>query len=285
MVSTSTSIASLPPNLSTPSFLTEGDDLQYITAYLVIHMMSDNSRRYMYILWFCIGFIFLVFTFLHLSGSRGGFIGAYWSKWAIRRRTWRGKHFLKIAQKKGQRGYPTSLPPNGQLLCLAALPIVTFLLAFVGPDYISPTIGLFDFRSSLLSAREYAITKYYQYQPQYTIQKAWWTSGGRTGLIAFCLLPLCVLFALKSPPFAIFALPYTTQLHFDKLAWLHRWSGRLIWSVAALHVGLWSAQLIVDKRESTGKMTYQYAWQYQEFIYGWIVGLVCLPFFTITQGI
>ncbi|KAK0210788.1 hypothetical protein DFS33DRAFT_322028 [Desarmillaria ectypa] len=256
----SSSLQAVDPNPTTPVYT---NDVQWITAYLVIHMMSDSSRRYAYIFWFCVAAVFLLFTILHLTRSRGGTLGAYWAKWAIRRRTWRGK----IARKRNQ--YPVSLPPNGQLLCLALLPIVVILLCFAGPDYINPADGIFDVTNSGLSSRSYDVSQFTRWQPQYTIYKAWWTAGGRAGIIAFCLLPLCVLFALKAPPFAIFALPFTTQIHFDKLSWLHRWSGRLIYIITLLHVVFWSIQLLRDTRGLTGKEAYVYAWQYEKFLYGW----------------
>ncbi|EEB87699.1 hypothetical protein MPER_14869, partial [Moniliophthora perniciosa FA553] len=65
----------------------------------------------------------------------------------------------------------------------------------------------------------------------------------------FGLIPLCILFALKAPPFAVFALPFTTQLHFDKLSWLHKWY----------------------RRPLTGEPGYTYAWRYEKFFFGWIV--------------
>lgn len=259
------------PNPTVPPYT---DDLEWVTAYMVAHMMSDNSRVYTYLLWICVALVLLIFTVLHLTGSRGGFIGAAWSKWALRRRTWRGASVLERARRTGKKIQPTSLPPNSQILCLIALPIIAFLVSFVGPDYLSPNLPLFDLDPSSLGARDtayYDVSWFYQFQPQYTIQKAWWTAGGRTGLIAFALIPLCVLFALKAPPFAIFALPFTTQMYFDKLAWLHRWSGRLIWFITFLHVALWSVQLLLDHRSTTGKIGYTYAWEYDKFIYGWIV--------------
>lgn len=195
-------------------------------------------------------------------------MGAYWAKWAIRRRTWRGK----IARRQNQ--YPVSLPPNGQLLCLAVLAIVTILLCFAGPDYINPADGLFDVTNLGLSVRSYDVSQFTRWQPQYTIYKAWWTAGGRTGIIAFSFLPLCVLFALKAPPFAIFALPFTTQIYFDKLSWLHRWSARLIYGITLLHVVFWSVQLLSDTRALTGKEAYAYAWQYEKFVYGWAAFLL-----------
>ncbi|KAJ3779273.1 hypothetical protein FB446DRAFT_710363 [Lentinula raphanica] len=278
-------ISSLTPDPTVPAYT---DDLEWVTAYLVAHMMSDNSKVYTYLLWICVAFLLLIFTIFHLTGSRGGFIAAAWSKWALRRRTWRGASALERARRTGKNIQPIILPPNSQILCLIALPIIAFLLAFVGPDYISPNLRLFDLDSPNLSARatSYDPSLFYQYQPQYTIHKAWWTSGGRTGLIAFALLPLCVLFALKAPPFAIFALSFTTQMYFDKLAWLHRWSGRLIWLITFLHVLLWSIQLLLDHRPTTGKIGYTYAWQYDKFIYGWLAfGLLTLLIFVSSRFI
>ncbi|KAL0581716.1 hypothetical protein V5O48_000298 [Marasmius crinis-equi] len=240
------------------------DDLQWVTAYLVAHMMSDNSRRYVYALWFCIASVFVVYTVLHWTGSRGGAFGCYWRKWAIRRRTWRvGSSFFRNQPK---RGFRIAWPSNGQLLCLAALPITTILLSFAGPDYISPKVNVFDITPQDISARSIDITPFIQYQPQYQIRKAWWTAGGRTGLIAFGLMPLVVLFALKAPPFAVLALPIT-NLHFDKLSWLHRWSARLLYFITLSHVALWSVQLAVDYRK--GQPGYSYAWQYEKFLFGW----------------
>ncbi|KAJ4000746.1 hypothetical protein F5050DRAFT_1728597 [Lentinula boryana] len=268
--------SSLTPDPTVPAYT---DDLEWVTAYLVAHMMSDNSKVYTYLLWICVAFILLIFTIFHLTGSRGGFVAAAWSKWALRRRTWRGASVLERARRTGKNIHPVILPPNARILCLIALPIIAFLLAFVGPDYLSPELHLFDLDSPNLAARTtgYDASLFYQFQPQYTIHKAWWTSGGRTGLIAFSLFPLCVLFALKAPPFAIFALSFTTQVYFDKLAWLHRWSGRLIWLMTFLHVVLWSMQLLRDHRPTTGKIGYTYAWQYDKFIYGWLAfGLLTL---------
>jgi len=59
-----------------------------------------------------------------------------------------------------------------------------------------------------------------------TIHNTWWTVAGRTGLITFALFPLCVLFAPKAAPSAIFSLLYTTQFPFDELSIAHAPSGR-----------------------------------------------------------
>jgi len=260
------------------------DGTEWIAAYLIIHIMSEGSKRYAYLLWFAVGLIFFVFAILHLTGSRGGFIGAYWSKWALRRRTWRGKYTIERAKRRGERPQPISLPPNGQLLCLAVLPVAVLGLSFIGPDYISPTSILSKFGRSI-ETRSESPSFYKQFQPQYTIHKAWWTVGGRTGIVAFAVLPLCILFALKAPPFALFALPFTTQIHFDKLAWLHRWSGRLIWFITSIHVATWSIQLFIDHREGTGKMAYKYAWLHKQFVFGWIVSIYHVsPFFLFIES-
>lgn len=264
-----------PPNPTTPSYT---DNTEWITAYLAIHTMSNPSRRYGYLLWIAVVFVFLVFALLHWTGSRGGFIGAKWSKWSLRRRTWRKKHSLVVARKRGEpHRQPSSLPSNAQLLCLCLLFLATAALSVAGPDYIAPGLKLWKFsRRSTDPNPGVAYNDSSFQQPQYTIWKAWWTSAGRTGLIAFALLPLCVLFALKAPPFAIFALPFMIQLHFDKLSSLHRWSGRLIWLMSALHVALWTVQLVTEHRQSTGKMALKYAWIEVRFVCGWIVRCPCL---------
>jgi hypothetical protein len=222
-------------------------------------------------------FIFFLFTLLHWTGARGGFIGASWSKWALRRRTLRKKHKLAMAQRKNlPHQQPTALPSNAQLLSLFILLLATIALSVAGPDYIAPGVKLWQFHrrrlgTSQIVPRTAAYDPSSFVQPQYTIGKAFWTAGGRTGQIAFALLPLCVLFALKAPPFAIFAIPFMVQLYSDKLAWLHRWSGRLIWLMSTVHVVLWSVQLVRDRRDTTGQIALVYAWQQPKFICGWIV--------------
>ncbi|KZT09452.1 uncharacterized protein LAESUDRAFT_756413 [Laetiporus sulphureus 93-53] len=250
------------------------NDVDYITAYLEIHAQSTPSYIYTYILWAVIAVTLVLFAAFHLVGLRGGYLGALWSKWAVRRRTWRKKHALKVAMRRGYpHQQPLPLPSNAQIITLTSIVIVTLILAFAGPDYIAPesTASNAQNTSSVpLTKRSVNVSALTQYVPDYTIGKAWWTSGNRTGLIAFALFPLCVLLALKAPPFAVLALPFVIQLHFDKLAWLHRWIGRLIWFFSALHVIFWSVQLAIERRSSTGKVLYTYPWDYINFIYGWI---------------
>ncbi len=250
------------PNPTTPAF---DNDIEWITAYLKIHALSHTTWRYAHFLWVAIGIVAVIFAVSNLLDLRSGLLGAYWSKWSLRRRTWRKKHSLAQAKKSGQRHkQPLLLPSNAQLLTLTALTIASLAAVFLGPDYIAPSHRLFH-RAAVPSVASYI--------PQYTIQKAWWASGNRAGLIAFALFPLCVLFALKRPPFAIFAIPFFTHIHSDKLIWLHRWIGRLIWALVALHATLWSVQLFRDMRVGTDDAAYVYAWHYKRFIFAWTVSL------------
>ncbi|CCM02380.1 uncharacterized protein FIBRA_04475 [Fibroporia radiculosa] len=257
-----TSTLSLTAYPTTPNY---SDDQQWITAYLDIHALPDASYVYVYVLWFAIALVLVLLSLLRLTGLGSGFLGAYWYKWAIRRRTWRKKHTLRLAQSKGDpHKQPHSLPSNAQILSLFVFVLLILLLTFAGPDYI---VSSSPFLTSTRSPDASPLT---QYIPNYTINKAWWTSGNRTGLIAFALFPLCVLLALKSPPFAVLAVPFLVRLYFDKLSWAHKWIGRLIWFFTALHVVLWSVQLAVERRSSTGKTVYIYAWGYRDFVYGWV---------------
>jgi hypothetical protein len=260
--STLPSHSQLPsPDPTTPAF---DDDIEWITAYLKIHALSHTTWRYAYILWLVIGVVSVAFAASHLLGLQSGFLGAYWSKWSLRRRTWRKKHALAQAKKSGQRHkQPLLFPSNGQLLTLSALVIGSLATVFIGPDYIAPSHRLFHRAAVDVAA----------YIPQYTVQKSWWSSGNRAGLITFALFPLCILFALKRPPFAIFAIPFFTHIHSDKLIWLHRWIGRFIYALVVLHATLWSVQLFRDKRIDTGDVAYVYAWHYQKFIFAWTVSI------------
>lgn len=276
------------PNPSTPAFI---NDFQWINSYLIIHKMTTPSYRYSFLLWILVVFVVLVIGILHWTGSRGGFFGAAWSKWALRRRTWRKKHALAQAKRDGKpHSQPFSFPSNAQMLSLVFLFIIPLALCVVGPDYIAPYTKLWDLTHNMtrrgepsdkvmqldLQSRAAIASTATTRSPEYTIQKAWWTAGGRTGIIAFSLFPLVTLFSLKAPPLAVFAIPYLVQIHFDKLARLHRWTGRLIWFITSVHVFTWGVQLGRDKR-GTGNQKYpdapawMFVWQYPLFIEGVIV--------------
>jgi hypothetical protein len=259
------------PYPATPAF---PEDMQFLAAYLGIHMLSVPSRRYAYLLWAVIGLIFIGLSLSHVLGARGGVLGAYWSKFALRRRAW----------KTGPRPRRRTLllfPSNGQIVALTLLFACIAAASCVGPDYIIPTASTFDLSRRSFFTLKWDPSLFVSYAPQYTIQKAWWTAGGRVGMIAFSLFPLCVLFALKAPPFAIFSIPHLVHLSFDKLSRLHRWTGWLIWILSALHVAFWSVELWNDRRpnvfadsQAEEQRLYGYAWSYYRFIFAWGVSLV-----------
>lgn len=284
---------------TTPSF---ADNVSYVFAYLVIHSLSMTSQRYTYFLWMMIAVACIVISLLHWTGMRGGYLGAVWSKWALRRRTWRKKHALTHAQRTG-RGFkqPEALPSNAQILCMTLISVAVLGLCTIGPDYINPNIGVFQptynrdarnaqtqFPKAPINQNNQATTTVVRFvkrlggsfdpsviqrffAPQYTISKTVWTSAARFGDFAFALLPLCVLFALKAPPFAVLALPFMAQIHFDKLVRLHRWTALLIWVLVAVHISLWSVQLAKDTRAATDKRVWAFVFEYDKFRYGWTV--------------
>jgi len=173
-----------------------------------------------------------------------------------------------VAWKTGKTPSPYSLPSNGQILSLTALFFTALALTFIGPDYIIPPNTKDEFIRNVF-ARDVDPAEFFQFIPRLTIDKAWWTSANRSGLIAFAIYPLVILFGIKQWPFAVFATPYTVEFHFDKLVWLHRWTGRFIFFLSALHVLLWSVQLtVVDHRH--GHFAYRYVWLHINFVYGWV---------------
>lgn len=231
------------PNPTTPPYSDAGE---YAEAYLTIHTMSSPSYRYAYLLWFGVIIVFVIFALLHWTGGRGGAVGALWSKWTLRRRTWRKKRALEAARRNpAAHRQPFSFPSNAQLISFFLLTVFSLCACFIGPDYIAPSAKLWQFHAdpNLLNRPTHPNDP-----PVYTIQKAWWTVGGRTGIIAFSLFPLVMLFAIKAPPFALLSLPFFLQLHFDKLSRIHRWSGILIWIITTIHVVTWTVQLLQDKR-------------------------------------
>ena len=268
-------MASNPSNPSTPNY---EDGLDWITAYLTVHSMSTTSYRVTYALWIIIAAFFLFGTLFRLAGTQRPYYFAHWSKWALRRRTWRKHRGKKEAERTGKpHRQPVPLPSNSQLISLGFVFTLAIILSFVGPDYITPPTAVSSDGSAGPPAqidtqkREVNHEEIERYVAHYTIHKAWWTVAGRTGLIAFSLFPLCILFALKAAPFAFFALPYTTQFSFDKLSTMHRWVGRLIWFVTAIHVLTWSVQLFMNKSPVTGESAYAHAWHYPPFLWGWAV--------------
>src|ERR1700761_4226781 len=164
--------SSRPNNPSTPNY---ADTYTFVDAYLEIHTMSAASYRYAYILWLCIFAAFLVFAILHWSGRRGGAVGAWFSTWLLRRRTWRKQSALEAARRNpSAHRQPFSLPSNAQLLSLVTLTAFVVVVSFVGPDYIAPSAHLWKFDTPN-PPRSVGADPLYNRPPSYTIKKSWWT--------------------------------------------------------------------------------------------------------------
>src|SRR5258706_14221061 len=189
---TTTSIAQ-NPNPTTPAFT---NDYLWAVSYLTIHKLSTISYRYSYLLWIVVVVFVLLFAILHWTGSRDGVIGAAWSKWAMRRRTWRKKHALPQLRKQGKRHQqPFALPSNALLLSLFFLFAIPLILCVWGPDYIAPGTKLWDLTHNLTRRQIEPRFRFEQFDlfrrapqvastattrnPNYTIPKAWWTTGRR----------------------------------------------------------------------------------------------------------
>ena len=185
----------------------------------------------------------------HLRLSRGPF-GAVWTRFGMRRHTLGSK-------KPGAKN--RALPSNGVIATIVIISIIALVLSVVGADYIVPTSSTLDFSTSFRKRATGA-------SPGYTINKSLWTLGSRFGFMAFALVPLVVLLALKSPPIAILSLRPLTQLYADKLAAVHRAIAWLVWIMTTVHAVLWTIQLFEDRRN--GKPTWLSLWTVYRFIFG-----------------
>ncbi|WVQ77459.1 hypothetical protein IAR50_007145 [Cryptococcus sp. DSM 104548] len=231
-----------------PTVAASATGADYATAYLDAHRMSWSSYRYIYLLWFVLAVLTLLYALSHHVRLSGGSLGATYSKWGIKRRA------FGTATAGGRR---TVLPSNNLVLSVLVLVVVSVVLSVIGPDYIRPSASTFN----------YAATRKRSFVA-YSISKSFWTSGNRFGDMAFALMPLVVLFALKAPPFAAFSLRYLTHLYNDKLALFHRGAAWLVWGVTTVHTVLWTIQLFKDQHN--GKAVWFAAWSSYHFIFGCI---------------
>lgn len=100
--------------------------------------------------------------------------------------------------------------------------------------------------------------------PNTDVDKNYWTSSSRLGLISYAMYPLVVSLALKMWPFNIFATPWLTDWAYNKTGLFHRWFGRIIFILATLHVVLWTIQLFKDQ-DPYGRATFYPVWEYWRF--------------------
>lgn len=202
-------------------------------------------------------------------------MGAFWNRMMIRRIVLRKKRDQKSSTTSGRKKRPLILPSNAQVLSIALVGALSALLCVIGADYIAADTGTWDLGTSF-SKRLVARRATTYATPLYNIDKEWWTSGARFGLIAFALFPLVVVLALKQPPAAVLSIRQFTHLYADKLQLLHRWVGRFIWFLTAIHVALWSVRLFKDQRSPTDtRSVWVVIWIYDKFQWA-VVGFVAM---------
>ncbi|OCF43665.1 ferric-chelate reductase [Kwoniella heveanensis CBS 569] len=228
--------------------VTASSDGAFATAYLQAHMMSWPSYRYAYLLWMVLAGLAALYALAHHLRLSGGSFGAGYARWGMRRKP------VGSRKQGGARG--RALPSNSVLVCVAIIVIVSAVLSVIGSDYITPSSGTLNFASSFRKRASIG----------YTINKSWWTSASRFGFMAFALMPLVVLFALKAPPVAIFSLRAFTHVYSDKLAVFHRAIAWVVWGFTTIHVALWTVQLFQDSRN--GRAVWFYIWNSYRFIFG-----------------
>ena len=61
------------------------------------------------------------------------------------------------------------------------------------------------------------------------------------------LTPFVTVLALKQVPWALLSTRALGGHAFERLSFLHKWGGRLIWVFASAHTITWSIQLSKDK--------------------------------------
>lgn len=286
----------------------------YVASYFNAHCFSISSYRYQFITWIALGIVVAFIAAFHHSGiADQTWLGALWSRWAIKNRVIKygrkpvvnnGKHET-FSNAKGDASRRAGLlqdlkrpsrkvftfPSFGRTLLLAALVIVPIVLTIVGADYIRPTAGVFDMRESWpktgisiftpgLSKRlEWGIGAY----PRVTTQpptitlpyRTWWTAGSRAGAMTNALIPLIVVIALKQIPFALFSTRLLGGFSFDRLSFMHKWGGRIVWLFATAHVALWCVQMTKDVAFQRTMWAFIFVWTK----FRW--GFVAYGFFTL----
>lgn len=158
------------------------DDVAWVQAYLTSHSMSPKSRIYGFIFWGIIGVIAFALSLAHLLHLHGGVFGAYWNVVVLGRKRvprFLSRTYARMKCQRPEKSQPTYLPSNGRILGILLFCTIVLTLAFVGPDYLPPAED--------------------PGQPTEIIQKSWWTSSGRTGIMVFACFPCAFSLASKAP--------------------------------------------------------------------------------------
>lgn len=206
-----------------------------------------------------------------------------------------GKHNLKATARRAlDKRWIIILPSFGRFLLIMIMIAVPIVLTLVGADYINPSAYMFDMSQSwpdasvatygqttTTSRRSLAeqpvvvmqtLRKRVQWglgsfvpittsAPNYSVPyHTWWTIGGRTGLLTNALTPLVVVVSLKQVPWALMSTKLFGRHSFEKLNFLHKWGGRLIWAFAIAHTITWSIELYEDTYRGTTIWGFVFLW-------------------------
>lgn len=281
----------VPPSTSSGDSCSGGcgttDDAkyQYLRGYFNAHMLSMSSHRYEYISWIVLAIVILIIAaFHHIGLGDQSYIGAAWSRWALKNRV------IKIGKKENQSRKVITFPSFGRTLLLVALIIVPVVLTIVGADYIRPSANVFNMAESWpntnisrftvgLNRRARLMKRLHWGQgvfpivttnpPSITLPyRTWWTAGGRTGAMTNALTPFIVVIALKQVPFALLSTKFLGGFAFDRLSFMHKWGGRVVWLFATAHIVLWSVQL--SKDQAFGGPMWAFVFMWTKFRWGWV---------------
>ncbi|EST05457.2 Ferric reductase transmembrane component-like domain protein [Kalmanozyma brasiliensis GHG001] len=278
---------------------------QYLQGYFTAHMLPATSYRYVYLLWFITIAVCLVLGSFHMLGvGERTYIGALWKRWATKNRVYKvgkrvdihgnpitkdSKGFVRAYAPLAHRQIFT-FPSFGRVVLLFFMLAVPIVLTLVGADFISPSVGVFNFAESwppqttnMVGLSRRAIQTLHKrvqwgqgsypsvstYPPYRTLPyRTWWTSGDRTGDITMGLVPIVLIMALKQVPFALLSTRFFGGYGFDRLSFLHKWGGRIIWLFGTAHLVTWCIQLNVDTRIGEPVWTFVFMWT--KFRWGWV---------------
>lgn len=277
---------------------------QYLQGYFNAHMFPAPSYRYVYVLWFVTIVVCLVLGTFHMLGvGDRSYIGAKWKRWATKNRVYKlGKRVdihgnpIEKDSKGFSRAYAplkprkiVTFPSFGRLVLLFFMIAVPVVLTLVGADFIGPNVGVFDFSQSWppqttytvgMSRRAMQLVKrritwgqgsypsVTTYPPTVTLPyRTWWTTGDRTGDITMGLVPIVLIMALKQVPFALLSTRFFGGYAFDRLSFLHKWGGRIIWLFGTAHLVTWCVQLNKDTR--IGEPVWSFVFMWTKFRWGW----------------
>ena len=276
----------------------------FTKPYLDAHTLSFPSWRYAYYFWFILAALFLIWVAFHQLHLRGGALGAFLRKIGMRKLSLSKSVKSGDGQAAVNAKRSRTTPTVGQMLGLALMLVFTFCLCYIGPDFINPRECMFggeceyhpvngdsasaQFRRRAVEAVAENTTALHQLYkrrrarygwsvlsdgllsgPNYTIDKNFWASANRVGLIGYAFLPLSVALALKQWPMNLLATPFLTNFHIDKTMFWHKWIGRLVWILSTVHGGLWTKQLFIDLNP-WNEPTWNTSWRWHRLLAGGI---------------